>query len=211
VSITLDVGAVPDDIHDYTPTLGCGQYALWLDGNFSIDGVTDTGFAAGTDFGWKTVFQVDDIPCFPANNVYLQSYVVNGSRFRGISLISHDYHTVGDGIANVPNPWNPRAADEYAINIWDYDLNTGVGEWGRFTIDPANIVIDGHDTGIQDFAYAGKFVSQHLDDCAANAKNHGDYVSCVGILTHALRSAGLLTGEHKGLLMYYAASSNIGK
>src|SRR5262245_61013991 len=80
VSITLDAGAAPDFLIDYS-WLGCGHGAVWLDGNFSIDGVTDTGLAGGTDFGWKTTFQVDDIPCFPAIYTTMQSYVVSGSRF----------------------------------------------------------------------------------------------------------------------------------
>ncbi len=72
------------------------------------------------------------------------------------------------------------------------------------------IIIDGIDTGINDFQYQGKLVSQHLADCAA-AKNHGDYVSRVAKLTNALKKAGLLTGNQKGIIMDAAAKSSYGK
>ena len=50
-----------------------------------------------------------------------------------------------------------------------------------------------------------------MADCAANAKNHGDYVSSVAQLTNALTKAGLLTDSEKTVIMNYAAQSSIGK
>ena len=214
-SLTLDVGATPDFVYDLTPDYGCGEYAGWHDGGFSIDGITNAGFTAGTSFGgftW-TQFYVVDIPCDLFHSTELYNVSDNGIHYRVIQVYSYSYAATGDGLANVPNPWQPFADQYKFVNIYDYNYSTGVWEHDEFTLDTftSTIVIAGCDTGIQDFVYNGKLVSQHLANCAAGAKNHGDYVSCVAKLTNALKKAGLLTAAQKDVIMSCAAKSNIGK
>ena len=52
-------------------------------------------------------------------------------------------------------------------------------------------------------------MSDLIGDCAAKAKNHGQFVSCVSDLTNAWKTAGLITGAQKGAIMSCAGSSNI--
>lgn len=62
------------------------------------------------------------------------------------------------------------------------------------------IIIDGCDTGITDKIYDGKLVSDWIEECAASAKNHGKFVSCVAHLTNDLKRAGFITGSEKGAI-----------
>lgn len=214
-TVTLDLGAAPHTFVDTTPYHGSGQYALWLNGGFSINGMTDTGFAAGTSFGGTTHFYNYDLPTYSRSQTMMYNSSVDGTRERGIYIFSVSL-LVGDGLANVPNPWDPRADQYHEVFVFDYDHATGISETGvfkldTFTLKPPTIIINGRDTGIDDFVYGVKLVSEHLDVCAADAKNHGNYVSCVAKLTNDLKKAGLLTAEQKSLIMSYAAQSDIGK
>jgi hypothetical protein len=206
-SITLDVGATPD--------YSSGGYAQWIDGDFSIDGTTDSGVTAGPSLGGTTRLDIFD---YGPDNVTVLARDWDNENGYGILALRVDNDVMGDGIANVPNPWNPLAAQRAQIDFLSYDPVRGTFEVGSFTLDtfvldtaPSTITIDGFDTGIQDFEYEGQFVSEHLADCADDAKNHGAYVSCVAKLTNKLKKAGLLTGAQKDLIMSYAAKSSIGK
>jgi hypothetical protein len=53
-------------------------------------------------------------------------------------------------------------------------------------------------------------VSDKVDDCAAGARNHGGFVSCVAQLGNDLQKAGIITGGQKGSLQSCAAQSSIG-
>ncbi|MEQ1749599.1 MAG: hypothetical protein ABL974_09275 [Prosthecobacter sp.] len=74
-----------------------------------------------------------------------------------------------------------------------------------------SILIDGIDTGISDFDYQGQALSVILANYAANAKNHGDYVSKVEKLAAKLVKAKLLTKAQAKSLTKAAEKSNIGK
>ena len=215
-SLTLDVGATPDFVFDFTPYFGSGQLGEWRNDGFSINGMTDTGFAAGTALGWTNYFGNQDVPTSSFTYTVISAYSYDGSHARGIQVYSVDNQTVGDGLANVPNPWDPLADEYQRVLVWDYDYTTNNYETAEFTLDtftlkPTTIIIDGRDTGIDDFVYDGKLVSKHLDEFAADAKNHGGYVSCVAKLTNELKKAGLLTDSRKDVIMSCAAKSNIGK
>jgi len=84
----------------------------------------------------------------------------------------------------------------------------------EFSIEPGEsvklyIVIDGCDTGVPNQLYEGDLISDLIDYCAANAKNHGKFVSCVAKLTNQLKKAGLITGKEKGAIQRCAAQSSI--
>lgn len=211
-SLTLDVDAIPDYVD---PGDSGGEYARWSNGNFSIDGMTDAGFAAGTSFGGDATLHDIDVPSDSLQGTYLESLQLGGTHIRGIQLFAYSY-TAGDGIASVPNPWDPLSKEAHYVLIWDNDYETYTFESGSFHLDtftltPTTIVIDGCDTGIQDFVYEEQLVSEHLADFAATAKNHGAFVSRVAKLTNKLKKARLLTGKQKGVLVSCAAASSIGK
>jgi hypothetical protein len=52
---------------------------------------------------------------------------------------------------------------------------------------------------------------EEIAACAANAKNHGKFVSCVAHLTNDWMEEELITAEEKGAIMSWAAKSDIGK
>jgi hypothetical protein len=57
----------------------------------------------------------------------------------------------------------------------------------------------------------GCTIQDLVNACAAKAKNHGQYVSCVTHLANELRSAGLITNAQKSEMTSGAAKSKIGK
>ncbi len=77
------------------------------------------------------------------------------------------------------------------------------------------VVIDGVDTGIPNtFNEAtgctfAQVVEDIFDDCAATAKNHGKFVSCVAHQTNALKKLKIITGKQKGKLQSLAAHMSI--
>jgi len=78
-----------------------------------------------------------------------------------------------------------------------------------FTGCYGTIVIDGCDTGVLDRNYNGKSITEMILECADNAKNHGQFVSCVAELTNTLKKAGVITGAEKGAIQSCAAQSNL--
>ena len=100
-----------------------------------------------------------------------------------------DTDTDNDGIPdcsdNCPNTSN--------LNQLDSD-GDGVGN----ACD--TISIDGCKTGVNDQLYNSQFISELIGQCAVNAKNHGNFVSCVAKLTNELKKAGVISGKEKGAI-----------
>ena len=236
-TVTLDVGATPDTINpfstswDYRPNWDSfgtysGYYQDWYNGGFSIHAVTDSGHVVGTFLDGDTVFyeyEEDWRNYDSAGSLERYQYHETNISYQGSGRYVELYginNVVGGLVPGVvPNPWDPSRMEISGINIGDYQnfsSPTGGSPWGEFTLDsftlvPTNIIIGGIDTGIVDFQYQGKLVSESLAEFAAAAKNHGDYVSRVAKLTNDLKKAGLLTGNQKGIIMDAAAKSSYGK
>ena len=98
----------------------------------------------------------------------------------------------------------------YMVSVWNF---LGCGEGGGFNITATgtvcNIVIDGCDSGVfnQELESGGSMMEAILA-CAANATNHGDFVSCVSHLTNTWKTAGLISGAQKGAIQDCAANSS---
>lgn len=72
------------------------------------------------------------------------------------------------------------------------------------------VVIDGVDTGITNVLVDnGCTISDLIAECAASAKNHGQFVSCVTALANDLRKQGVITNKEKSTLTKTAAKSNL--
>lgn len=71
------------------------------------------------------------------------------------------------------------------------------------------IVIDGCDTGVRNQMVENSMMQTLIDQCAVNAKNHGQYVSRVAKLTEGWQAAGLISMEEKDAIMECAAKSGI--
>ena len=70
------------------------------------------------------------------------------------------------------------------------------------------IVINGCDTGVVDTLSNGKLISVHIQEIYYAAKNHGQFVRGVALLTNELMKAGIITGEEKGKIQSCAAQAN---
>jgi hypothetical protein len=55
------------------------------------------------------------------------------------------------------------------------------------------------------------FFSEIIDLCAADAKNHGQFVSCVAQKTKDLKKQGVITAKERAAIISWAAKSDIGK
>jgi PA domain len=76
------------------------------------------------------------------------------------------------------------------------------------------VIIDGCDTGVPNTFFlsgpnAGCTISDLIRRCAANAGNHGGFVSCVSHLTNELKNDGLITGSQKGAIVSCAAKAGL--
>jgi hypothetical protein len=99
-TFTLDFGASPDQVIE----MG-GQHALWLDGNFSFNATTDSGYKLGSssDTG-TTMFTVSDSMI----GNYSDLRFVSDDQFlsRRLDIAPQNRYQPGaDGIATIPNPW----------------------------------------------------------------------------------------------------------
>lgn len=74
----------------------------------------------------------------------------------------------------------------------------------------ATVIIDGCDSGAPNVWFpSGCTISDLIAACAANASNHGDFVSCVSHLANDLKKDGHITGKDKGKITSCAAQANL--
>jgi Thrombospondin type 3 repeat len=74
----------------------------------------------------------------------------------------------------------------------------------------ATVNIDGCDSGVPNGVLEdGTTFMDAILECAANASNHGDFVSCVSHLTNTWKAAGLITGAQKGAIIDCASGAAI--
>ena len=76
--------------------------------------------------------------------------------------------------------------------------------------DPdVTVIIDGCDSGVGNAALGdGSNFSDRIAECAANAGNHGQFVSCVSHLTNDWKKDGLISGKQKADIMNCASGSS---
>jgi hypothetical protein len=91
-------------------------------------------------------------------------------------------------------------------------LVTGTAvEAGRSPRTPNPTVIIGEcDTGVVDRQLNDDVrISDLINGCAADAKNHGQFVSCIAHLTNDLKAAGLISHKEKGAIQSCAVKANL--
>ena len=70
--------------------------------------------------------------------------------------------------------------------------------------------IDGCDSGVfNDLLDDGCTISDLIEECAADANNHGQFVRCVAQLTNALKREGIFSGRDKGAIQSCAGQADI--
>jgi len=70
------------------------------------------------------------------------------------------------------------------------------------------IVINGCYTGVADTLFGEELISVQIQELYDLAKNHGQFVRGVAVLTNDLMKAGIITGEEKGKIQSCAAQAN---
>src|SRR5262249_48785631 len=72
------------------------------------------------------------------------------------------------------------------------------------------VVIGGCDSGVPNtFFLGGCTISDVIAHCAANAGNHGNFVSCVSHVTNDLKKNGIISGSQKGSIESCAGGAAI--
>ncbi len=105
--------------------------------------------------------------------------------------------------------WNfdDGTADDGTPNGFDGVL---MGDAEIVALQSDTVVIDGCDSGVTNYLLDNGFtITDLILQCAAEADNHGDFVSCVAHLTNDLKKAGVITGQEKGAIQSCAAQADI--
>ena len=72
------------------------------------------------------------------------------------------------------------------------------------------VVIDSCNSGVTNTVFpSGCKISDLIAECAEDARNHGQFVSCVSHLTDDLKQAGTITGQQKGAIQSCAGQADI--
>jgi hypothetical protein len=72
------------------------------------------------------------------------------------------------------------------------------------------LVIDGCNAGVPNTLFpSGCTISDLVVECAEDASNHGQFVSCISPVTNDLKKAGTITGQQKGAIQSCAAQADI--
>jgi thrombospondin type 3 repeat protein len=121
-------------------------------------------------------------------------------------FLDSDADGIPDASDNCPAVSNPLQEDS------DGD---GKGDAcdGNPTYDPcaaATVVIDDCDSGVPNHVFdGGTSFNDKIADCAADARNHGQFESCVSHLLSEWRSTGLITEDQRTAIKSCAVHANI--
>lgn len=162
-----------------------GAYTEWL---LEVDG--PTGYASGTSFDY------DDDP-WP--------YVKGCAEVETSMTLLVSYPLTAAGTHTVyVNSY--AAVSQYCIDVAEETVEA----WLTFEVVIPVLVIGGCDTGVQDQVLPDdSLMSGKIGDCAANARNHGQFVSCVAHLTNEWKGARYITGKEKGAIQSCGARADI--
>jgi hypothetical protein len=146
-------------------------------------------------------------------------YIVRMDYYDDNGSFAHKY-TLSDADGNelsaydgFPTPW--LAADMTRLLMATFYNEGGTTPFFiddlKIVVIPTILLIDGVETGIDDFDFNGDSLSFLINKFAFDAKNHGQFVSKVAKLANDLKKAGLITGAQKGYLTKIAAQSSLPK
>lgn len=185
-------------------TVDEGTPAVPIDGNFvrygetAIEFETNTGYSGASNDDIGTTIAGDwDVSAFqaifgPYDTVQLVSFAVDETPtpysdapsgfLDQVTLFFGFAQNQQNGSAALTN-WNPLSAEERRIDIDLLNLTPDIPrasatfEIVTFEPVPRKILVNGVETGIEDFEYRGQLISERLDDIAAAAIQYGMYDS----------------------------------
>jgi len=97
-----------------------------------------------------------------------------------------------------------------ALNPFTSNANVS-SQFGAVRIlGETNVLIDGCDSGVSNTVLPGGLtISDLVADCAEEATNHGQFVSCIAHVTNDLKKSGIITSQEKNALQGCAAQADI--
>jgi hypothetical protein len=180
-------------------------------------GLAGTGLPVTIPTGSITLPQGNAIKAALGSGTVNGTLGLNGTRRAGADAANHlqlfaaNPVQPGSSISHWDTLAFPNLLMEPAINA---DLDFGVDltayqlEDIGWTLAP--VVIDGCDSGVPNLVLpGGGTILTLIEQCAAGAGNHGQFVSCVSHATNTLKKAGLISGSQKGAIQSCAAQADI--
>lgn len=166
-----------------------------------------------------------NLPCLEGNcggsSVAAQVMIQEGWRpVAGHAVVAHsmlpaaplspdsDADCIPDAADNCPAIPNPLQADSDADGKGDAcDCSPS---YDPCTHGPCTVVIDGCDSGVPNHVFdGGTSFNDKIADCAAHARNHGQFESCVSHLLNEWRSIGLITQDQRTAIKSCAVDAHI--
>lgn len=189
-------------------------------GDVNGDGIDDVVTGAGPGGG-------PHVKAFDAaSTTELLSFFAYASGFRGgvwvaaLEVFEGESDSDGDGVPdasdNCPDASNPDQADFDGDGVGDVcdadDDGDGVDDvddaFPQSNTD-ALVSVGGAQTDVENQTLAGGATFNDLiEQCLAEAANHGEVVSCVADLTTRWRKDGLISGRERGTLIKAAAGQS---
>jgi hypothetical protein len=130
--------------------------------------------------------------------IYLELDILNEAgemMFEG--LVPYDFGSMA--VANFTMPYrliiDPVGFGKVYIDAW------------TVTREPSELLIGGTGTGIDDFIYLGKPLSEWIDQFLSEAANKGQFTSKISQLANDLYQAGLITKSQRNAMINAAAHS----
>ncbi|MBI3948902.1 MAG: hypothetical protein HY314_00365 [Acidobacteria bacterium] len=105
----------------------------------------------------------------------------NGASYAHLGALMKIWQVDSDSLK-----WNVSGGEKYRIQIWAHQ---------------ATVIIGDCDTGVSDrILDDGRAISDHINECAATARNHGKFVSCVTRFTKDSLRAGMITAQEESAI-----------
>jgi hypothetical protein len=128
--------------------------------------------------------------------------------------LDDDDDGVADDTDNCPIVANPAqedydgdgAGDACDLDDDDDGVADGSDPFPHSNVDPT-VTIGGCESGVGNRVLSdGGSFNDRIAECAANSRNHGQFVSCVSNLTNQWKKAGLISNRDKAAIMNCAAA-----
>jgi len=209
IDLNTDTFTAAGGIQQTVATAPGGTYVLsfyggtWLDrGRIGVANIEV--FIDGTAYPFKVVNPTSTIVWTPLTLSFTAMTGSTTIAFRNFDPPDETFSLIDSVSLEGPPPPPPIPVDH------DLDGVADVVDQCPDSDPSATIVIDGCDTGVPNpVSEDGCKGSDAFAECAASARNHGDFVSCVAYVTNQMKKSGAITGEQKGAIMSCAAQANI--